>query len=71
MSKKEYFKGDCIGTTYGLAYIEECHEDGTYSLRKVYGDNYLGRLTAEEIEKELEEAEEMEFREEVEEDEDD
>ena len=70
MSEKKYFKGQCLNTIYGLAYIEECYEDNTYTLRKVYGDNFLGRLTAEEIEKELEEAEEMEFREEVEEDED-
>lgn len=55
MSKKEYFKGQCLNTIYGLAYIEECHEDKTYTLRKAYGDNYLGRLTAEEIEKDLSE----------------
>ena len=55
MSEKEYFKGQCLNTIYGLAYIEECHEDNTYTLRKVYGDNYLGRLTAEEIEKDLSE----------------
>lgn len=71
MSEKKYSKGDCIRTRYGLAYIEDCNEDNTYTLRKVYGDNFIGRLTAEEIEKELEEAEEKEFREEVEEDEDD
>lgn len=71
MSEKKYSKGDCIRTIYGLAYIEECNEDNTYTLRKVYGDNFIGRLTAEEIEKELEEAEEKEFIEEVEEDEDD
>lgn len=58
MSEKEYFKGQCLNTIYGLAYIEECHEDNTYTLRKVYGDNFLGRLTAEEIEKELQEDEE-------------
>lgn len=55
MSEKEYFKGQCLNTIYGLAYIEECHEDNTYTLRKVYGDNFLGRLTAEEIEKDLSE----------------
>lgn len=55
MSEKEYFKGQCLNTIYGLAYIEECHKDNTYTLRKVYGDNYLGRLTAEEIEKDLSE----------------
>lgn len=53
MSGEKYFKGQCFNTIYGLAYIEECHEDNTYTLRKVYGDNFLGRLTAEEIEKEL------------------
>lgn len=58
MSEKEYFKGQCLNTIYGLAYIEECHEDNTYTLRKVYGDNFLGRLTAEEIEKELQKDEE-------------
>ena len=58
MSEKEYFKGQCLNTIYGLAYIEECHEDNTYTLRKAYGDNFLGRLTAEEIEKELQEDEE-------------
>ena len=72
MSEKEYFKGQCLNTIYGLAYIEECHEDNTYTLRKVYGDNYygdnyLGRLTAEEIEKDLSE----EYEEDEEEDEDD
>lgn len=67
MSKKEYSKGDCIRTIYGLAYIEECNEDNTYTLRKVYGDNYLGRLTAEEIEKDLSE----EYEEDEEEDEED
>ena len=67
MSEKEYFKGKCLNTIYGLAYIEECHEDSTYTLRKVYGDNYLGRLTAEEIEKDLSE----EYEEDEEEDEDD
>ena len=67
MSEKEYFKGQCLNTIYGLAYIEECHEDNTYILRKAYGDNYLGRLTAEEIEKDLSE----EYEEDEEEDEDD
>ena len=55
MSEKKFFKGQCLNTIYGLAYIEECHEDKTYTLRKAYGDNYLGRLTAEEIEKDLSE----------------
>ena len=64
MSEKKYSKGDCIRTIYGLAYIEECHEDSTYTLRKVYGDNYLGRLTAEEIEKELQFEDEEEEEEE-------
>lgn len=63
MSEKKYSKGDCIRTIYGLAYIEDCNEDNTYTLRRVYGDNFLGRLTAEEIEKDLSE--------EYEEDEDD
>ena len=63
MSEKNYFKGQCLNTIYGLAYIEECHEDNTYTLRKVYGDNFIGRLTAEQIEKDLSE--------EYEEDEDD
>lgn len=67
MSEKEFFKGQCFNTIYGLAYVEECHEDNTYTLRKVYGDNYLGRLTAEEIEKDLSE----EYEEDEEEEEDD
>ena len=66
MSEKKYSKGDCFNTIYGLAYIEECHEDNTYTLRKAYGDNYLGRLTAEEIEQDL--SEEDEEDEEVDED---
>ncbi len=66
MSEKNYFKGQCLNTIYGLAYIEECHEDNTYTLRKVYGDNFIGRLTAEQIEKDL--SEEYEEDEEVDED---
>lgn len=68
MSEKEYFKGQCVKTIVGYAYIEECHEDGTYTLRKVDDDRFLGRLTAEGIEKEWQFEDEEE---EEEEDEDD
>ena len=49
MKEEKYYKGKCIDTIGGIYFIDNCNEDGTYTLRNFRTFQYKGKFTKEEL----------------------